>query len=186
MTSDFSKITIHMVSSLDGFIAKKDNSISWFETSGSYDKGIDEEDHEAFLKTIDCYVMGSKTYEHAIKLSANYGWPYGDKPTFVLTNRKLSADKPNIEFHSGDMHKFVNEKLRPFYKNIWVAGGSEVVKDFIRESLADEIRITILPIILGDGLHLFNHIGNEIALHLKDSKAYKTGIVELCYEIQNN
>lgn len=171
-----------MVSSLDGLIAKKDNSISWFETSDTYDKGVDGEDPEEFLKTIDCYVMGSKTYELALELSKEHGWAYGDKPTTVLTNRKLQSDKQNIEFCSGDLNKFVNERLKLKYKNVWVVGGSSLIKDIIQLKLADEIRVSILPIILGDGLPFFDHIGQEQALHLKHTKAYKNGMVELCYE----
>jgi len=177
------RITIHMVSSLDGIIAKKDNSVSWFETSDIYDKGVDGEDPEEFLKTIDCYVMGSRTYELALELSKEYGWAYGDKPTIVLTNRNLTTDRQNIEFCSGDLRKFVIERLKPNYKNAWVVGGSSLTKDFIRLKLADEIRISILPIILGEGLLFFDHVGQEQALHLKDTKAYKNGMVELCYEL---
>ena len=92
------RLTIHMVSSLDGVIAKKDNSVSWFETSSNYEKGVSGQDPEAFLKTIDCYVMGSRTYEHALELSKSYGWAYGDKPTFVVTSRKLPMERQNIEF----------------------------------------------------------------------------------------
>jgi len=87
-----------MVASLDGMIAKKDNSISWFETSNTYDKGVAPENAEDFLKTIDCYVMGSHTYELALALSKKYGWAYGDKPTIVLTTRTLPKEHENIEF----------------------------------------------------------------------------------------
>jgi dihydrofolate reductase len=76
------KITLHMVSSLDGFIAKKDDSVSWLESSGRvYEPGasISEEEIAVFLKSVDCYVMGSRTYEHALEL----GWPYGDTPVVV-------------------------------------------------------------------------------------------------------
>jgi hypothetical protein len=68
-----------MVSSLDGIIAKKDNSISCFETAGHYEKGVTVTEHNAgeFLKAIDCYVMGARTYEHALELSKTYGWVYG-------------------------------------------------------------------------------------------------------------
>ena len=173
-----------MVSSLDGIIAKKDNSISWFETSDNYDKGVDGEKPEEFLKTIDCYVMGSKTYELALELSKDYGWAYGDKPTTVLTNRNLQTDRQNIEFYSGDLNKFVNGYLKQKYENVWVVGGSMLTRDFIRLKLVDEIRVSILPIILGDGLPFFDHIGQEQALHLKETKAYKSGMVELCYEIK--
>ena len=173
-----------MVSSLDGMIAKTDNSVSWFETTDNYEKGITGEDAGEFLKTIDCYVMGSRTYEHALELSKSYGWVYGDVPTIVLTKRKLPIERPNIEIYSGDLNKLVNERLKPNYKNVWVVGGTALVKDFIRLKLADEIRVTILPIILGEGLLFFDHVGREQALHLKDVTAYKNGMVELWYEIR--
>ena len=173
-----------MVSSLDGIIGKKDNSISWFETSDNYEKGVTEQNAEEFLKTIDCYVMGSRTYEHALELSKSYGWAYGDVPTIVLTHRNLPIDRQNIETYSGDLNKLVNERLKPKYKNVWVVGGAMLAKDFIRLNLADEIRQSIIPIILGDGTPFFDHIGQEQALHLKDVTAYKSGMVELCYEIK--
>lgn len=185
MTTDAPRVTVHMVSSLDGFIAKKDGSISWLETSDTYEKGVTEENAEEFMKTIDCFVMGSRTYEHALKLSVNFGWPYGDVPTFVLTSRDLPADRKSIEFYSGDLKKFVNDRLKPNYRSIWLVGGAAVVKDFIRLGLVDEIRQTILPIILGDGTPFFDHIAQEHALHLKDVTAYKNGMVELWYEVRN-
>jgi dihydrofolate reductase len=106
MTAGAFKITIHMVSSLDGIIAKKDNSVSWFETADNYENGatLTEQDAEEFLKTIDCYVMGSRTYEHALELSKSYGWAYGDVPTIVVTHRNLPIERPNIEIYSGDLN----------------------------------------------------------------------------------
>jgi len=178
------KVTIHMVSSLDGIIAKKDNSVLWFETSDYYEKGVTEQNTEEFLKTIDCYLMGARTYEHALELSKSYGWAYGDVPTIVVTRRNLPIERQNIEIYSGDLNKLVNERLKPNYKNVWLVGGAMLVKDFIRLKLADEIRLSVMPIILGDGTLFFDHIGQEQALHLKDVTAYKSGMVELCYEIR--
>ena len=80
------RLTLHVVSSLDGFIARKDNSVSWLDVQGSvYEAGvsISEEEAASFVKAIDCYVLGSRTYEHALEL----GWPYGDTPTIVVTGR---------------------------------------------------------------------------------------------------
>jgi len=184
MTANSFKVTLHIVSSLDGIIAKKDNSVSWFETKDHYDKGTTGQDAEEFLKTIDCYVMGSKTYEHALELSKSYGWAYGDKPTIVLSGRKMPLDRPNIEFYSGDLNILINERLKPKYNNVWVVGGAILARDFIRLKLADEIRISVLPIILGEGTLFFDHREGEQALHLKDVTAYKSGMVELWYEIE--
>lgn len=167
-----------MVSSLDGIIAKKDNSVSWFEISDSYEKGIPGQNPEEFLKTIDCYVMGARTYEHALELSKSYGWAYGDIPTIVITHRKLPVERPNIKFYSGDLDKLLSEQLKPNYKNVWLVGGAALAKDFIHLKLADEIRLSILPIILGDGTPFFDHLEQERLLHLKDVTAFNNGMVE--------
>ena len=175
-----------MVASLDGFIAKKDNSVSWFDTADYYEKGVDltQQATQEFLQTIDCYVMGSRTYEHALELSKSYGWAYGDIPTIVLTHRSLPLERTNIDFYSGDLTKLVREQLTSSYKNIWLVGGARLAKEFIRLQLADEIRLSILPILLGEGVRLFDSMGAEQALHLKAVTAYKSGLVELGYELR--
>lgn len=175
-----------MVSSLDGYIAKNDNSVSWFETTDVYEKGaiVTPKAAAEFLKTIDCYVMGARTYEHAVELSKAYGWAYGDTPTIVLTHKDLPAERLNIEFYSGDLDTLVNERLKPRCQNVWLVGGAILAKDFIRLKLADEIRLSILPIILGGGKLFFEQLGLEQALHLQNVTAYKNGMVELCYEIK--
>ncbi len=173
-----------MVSSLDGMIAKKDNSVSWFETSDHYEKGVSEQNPEEFLKSIDCYIMGSRTYEHALELSGSYGWAYGNTPTIVITSRTLPVERPDIEFYSGDLIKLVNERLKPVYKTAWLVGGAVLAKDFLRLNLADEIRLSVMPIILGEGTRFLDQLGKEQALHLKNVTAYKSGMVELYYEIK--
>lgn len=171
-----------MVSSLDGFIAKKDGSVSWLHSKDNYEKGktLSEEEIEAYLKSIDCYVMGSRTYEHALEL----GWPYGEVPVIVLTHRNLTSDRENVEFYSGDLDKLINDQLKPNYQYIWMVGGAMATKEFIRLGLADEIILSIMPIILGDGTLFFDYIGLEQDLHLKDVIAYKDGMVELSYELK--
>ena len=184
MTTNTFTLTIHMVSSVDGMIAKNDNSVSWFETTDHYEKGAGEPDAVAFLKTIDCYVMGARTYEHALELSKSYGWAYGDTPTIVVSHRALPIERPNVEIYSGDLHQLVDERLKPNFKNVWLVGGPALAKDFIRLHLVDKIRVSVLPVILGEGKPFFDHIGQEQALHLEDVTAYKSGMVELCYEIK--
>lgn len=170
-----------MVASLDGFIEKKGRDVSWMESSDVYEAGVTlgQEEIEEFIKSIDCYVMGSRTYELALDL----GWPYGDVPVIVLTHRDLPADRNTVEFYSGDLNVLVNDRLKPEYRNIWLVGGAMLTREFIRLKLADDIRITIVPVILGDGTLFFNFIGQEVPLHLKDITAYKNGMIELWYEI---
>ncbi len=173
-----------MVTSLDGFIAKKDNSVGWFETTSPYEKGEEWQGPGDFMKSVDCYVMGAGTYEHAFELSKEYYWAYGDTPTLVVTHRDLPKVKPHIEFYAGNLHTLVGERLRPRYKNIWVVGGAALANEFLRLGLADELRLAILPILLGEGLPFFDGAGKENNLRLLDVKAYNTGLVELHYEIK--
>src|SRR5581483_1803284 len=126
MANTDSRVTIHMAASLDGFIARKDGSVDWLETSDEFADGVtmDPEFVETFLKTIECYVMGSRTYETALNFEAKgFGWPYGDKPTFVLTSRDLPRTRQTVEFYSGDLVQLVNERLRPTFRSIWFVGG---------------------------------------------------------------
>lgn len=182
--TETSKVTIHMVSSLDGIIAKKDNSVSWFESTDRFEQGVTGEDAEAFMKTIDCFVMGARTYEHALSLSKDFGWAYGDVPVIVVSHKDLPIERSTIEIYSGDLGKLVNDRLKPKYRNTWIAGGAVLAKEFIRLQLADEIRLSIMPIILGDGLLFLDQLGLEQSLHLKNVTAYKNGMVELWYEIR--
>ena len=169
-----------MVSSLDGFIAKKDNSVSWLEGAGSvYEAGVSMSEEEAttFVQAIDCYVLGSRTYEHALEL----GWPYGDTPTVVVTGREWRSARKSVEFYSGDLKNLVYGKLSPRYRNIWLVGGAMLCRRFLELGLVDEIRLTIAPVLLGEGLRLFGDSPTEEQWNLKDVVAYKNGFVELTY-----
>ena len=187
MENTDSRVTIHMAASLDGFIARRDGSVDWLETSDRFVGGetMDPGFVAAFLETIDCYVMGSRTYETALSFEAKgLGWSYGDKPTFVLTRRELPRTRETVEFYSGDLARLVNGRLRPAFHTIWLVGGAVVSSECLRLGLADEVRYSILPILIGDGIPFFDKLERDIALHLAEVKAYETGMVELRYEVQ--
>ena len=186
MPSADARITIHMAASLDGFIARRDGRVDWLETSDEFAAGetMDPAAVEGFLKTIDCYVMGSRTYETALRFeSQGLGWAYGNTPTFVLTSRTLLRTRESVEFHSGDLTEFVNTRLRPAYRTIWFVGGSGVAAECLRLGLADEVRYSILPILIGEGISFFEKLDRDVALHLLEVKAYRNGMVELRYEV---
>jgi dihydrofolate reductase len=187
MANGDSRVTIHMAASLDGFIARRDGSVDWLETSDDFASGdaLDPRSVEAFLQTIDCYVMGSRTYETALRFEAQgSGWAYGDKPTFVLTTRDLPRTRESIEFCSGDLERLVNGRLRPTFRSIWVVGGGVVSGDCLRLGLADELICSILPIVIGEGISFFERLDRDVALHLEGVKAYKNGVVELRYQVR--
>jgi dihydrofolate reductase len=182
-----SRVTVHMAASLDGFIARKDGRVDWMETADEFTGGetLAPDFVEAFLKTIDCYVMGSRTYETAVNFEAKgFGWAYGDKPAFVLTSRDLPRTRDSVKFHCGDLAQFVNGRLRPEFRSIWFVGGGVVSGECLRLGLVDEVRYSILPILIGDGVPFFEKLDRDAALHLMEVKAYQSGMVALRYEVR--
>lgn len=182
-----SRVTIHMVASLDGFIARKDGSVDWLETADSFEDGetLEPSYVQEFLKSIDCYVMGSRTYETALGFEAKgFGWAYGETPTFVLTSRTLPKTRESVAFFSGDLGQLVNEQLRPNYRNIWIAGGGAVAGECLRRGLAEEVRCTIAPVMIGDGIPFCAGLDKDVALHLMEVKAYKSALVALRHEVR--
>src|SRR5262249_53464186 len=152
MASPDSRVTIHMAASLDGFIARKDGRVDWLETADEFADGdtMDPGFVEAFFKTIEWYVIGSGTSETALRFEGQgFGWSYGNKPTFVLTRRDLPRTRDSVEFHSGDLAQFVSGQLRPKFRSIWFVGGGAVSGECLRLGLADEVRYSILPILIG-------------------------------------
>ncbi len=187
MANTESTVTIHMAASLDGFIARKDGSVDWLETADEFADGetMDPGFVEAFLKSIDCYVMGSRTYETALSFEGKgFGWAYGDKPVFVLTSRHLPRTRDTVGFHAGDLGQFVNERLRPAFRSIWFVGGGRLCGDCLRLGLADEVRYSVLPVLIGEGIRFFEQLDQDVALHLLEVKGYQSGTVALRYEVR--
>lgn len=176
-----------MAASLDGFIARQDGRTDWLETSDEYSDGeeMDSEFVRAFLSTIDCYVMGSRTYETALGFeSRGLGWAYGEKPVFVLTTRHLPKVRDTIEFVSGDLEHLINQRLKPRYASIWVVGGAVVAGETLRRELADEVRYSVVPVVIGEGISFFEALGRDVPLHLLEVKAYKSGMIALRHEVK--
>jgi dihydrofolate reductase len=187
MDTPTSRVTIHMAASLDGFIAGAGGRIDWMETADHFAGGatMTPEFIAAFLKSIDCYVMGSRTYETAMNFAATgHGWAYGDTPTVVLTSRALPRIRETVEFYSGDLAQLLDERLRPRYRSIWVAGGAAVAAECLRRRLADEVRCSVLPIAIGAGVSFFAGLDRDVPLHLVQVDAYESGLVALRYELK--
>ena len=118
MSNADSRITIHMAASLDGFIARADGRTDWMETSDTYEGGVEMDPAfiQAFLKSIDCYVMGSRTYETALAFEAKgLGWAYGDKPAGDFKGpRKEYGDRPKRSFGDKPKGDFSDRPKRPY------------------------------------------------------------------------
>ncbi len=181
MTTISSILTIHMLCSLDGYVTKKDGSVDWMNTGSQYPKGeeLTENEIQEFLESVDCYVMGSRTYEHALEL----GWPYGETPVYVFSNGNLQDERAQVKFLSGDVKEVVEKGIKSVHKNIWMVGGPDLVSQFFYAGLADELVITYVPVLLGEGLPFFSKIAADIRLETLGTRAFKDGMVEIRYRV---
>src|ERR1044071_8051242 len=187
MEGEESRVTIHMAASLDGFIARRDGSVAWLETADHFERGValTPESVGMFLRSIDCYVMGSRTYETALNFETKgLGWSYGDKPTFVLTRRTLPKKRSSVEFLSGALQHLMDEKLKTRFRSIWFVGGGELAAERLSLGIAEEVRYSIVPMVIGDGISVFQGLNRDVALHLVETTAYTSGIVALRYEVR--
>jgi dihydrofolate reductase len=98
-----------------------------------------------------------------------------------VTGREWPSAKKSVEFYSGDLKTLVDEKLTPQYRNIWLVGGAMLCHRFLELGLVDKIVLTIAPVLLGEGLRLFEGPLTEQGWNLKNVVAYKNGFVELSY-----
>lgn len=164
--------------SLDGFLATNDDDLSWLsvvEKEGE-DYGYDE-----FNKTVDTYIVGRKTYETVLKLTGGKFPPFEQHKCYIITRQERNNDN-GVTFYNGNIKELITRLKSENGKNIYCDGGAEIVKLLMEENLIDEFRISIIPIILGDGKRLFK--GGTPMMNLKalPSKQYASGLVHLRYE----
>jgi dihydrofolate reductase len=165
-----SKIILYIATSLDGYIAREDESIDWLPESA-------KSGYDAFYKSIDTVIMGKTTYDQVLTFGE---YPYKDKKSFVFTTTTQTKDE-NVEFVS-DVNKFVKDDFPGVGKNIWLVGGAQIIASFLKQKVVDEIIITIIPVLLGRGIPLFKNIENDTKLELIKTKKY-IQLVDLHYKV---
>jgi len=143
------KIIFYVAMSSDGFIADKNGGIDWLPTEP--DKN-DEHGYEALLARISTIVMGRKSYEQIVGFGE---WAWKEKTTYVFSFDPLLSVHESIVFVNGDVKSFI-EQLRKEKPNedIWLLGGAELAASFAKEGLIDECIITVIPVLLKEGIFL--------------------------------
>ena len=179
MEENTPRIKLYIATSLDGFIAREDESIDWltkYENNPETDYGYSE-----FYESIGTVLMGRKTYEQVLGFG---DWPYGEKKAYVFTRQEepLRREK-NVEFISGDIGEFARQLKENTEEDIWLVGGSQLIKVFLEQNLVQDLIIFVVPIILGSGIPLFDQIQKEIGLKLINTERYESGLVRMEYEI---
>ena len=174
------KITLYIAASVDGYIADEEGGVDWleeFQTESDGDEDV--EGFSEFFETVDCLVMGSATYEQVIDFGE---WPYGNKPTYVFTHRSLSPATEAVQFVDDEIADLVPE-IRQQYNHIWLVGGAQLAQSFLQRREIDVIRLSFIPILLGEGIPLFSGEYDGQRLNLVDTTTHGSGIVEHHYEV---
>lgn len=170
-------LVLFIASSLDGYIATKDESLEWlYNVEGEGDNGFSE-----FYDKVDSILMGKRTYDWVINQDLKE-FPYKDKECYVFT-RSFTENTEDVKFVNGDVTSFVNKLKRKDGKNIWIVGGGELLHSFIKEKLVDELIITVAPILLGNGIPLFKEGDYQLNLSLKEMRKFNQ-FIELHYEVK--
>jgi len=173
-----------MATSLDGFIARKDHDIDWLNEANALVPPGEDCGYQDFMDSVDVLIMGRRTYEKVLSFGE---WPYGDKPVIVLSSNSLSFPLhiPDSVTHSSEKPEALLARLSvQGVEHVYVDGGS-VVQSFLTAGLIDEVTLTIIPILLGDGIRLFGRIEKDIHLSHVRTKAFDFGFVQTTYAIQN-
>lgn len=170
---------LYIACSLDGFIAKPDGNLDWLTSVPDPQTG--DYGYAALLERINTIIMGRKTYDIVLGLSAE--WFYDGFNTYVVTtNENLEIKSPDTCLLTENIKGFVEELKRTSEKDIWLVGGGELNTMFINEGLLDEMIITIIPKMIGDGIRLFAGHPAETSWRLISTQSFDTGLVNLTYE----
>lgn len=173
------RVKLYIACSLDGYIAREDGSIDWlteYENNSETDYG-----YSKFYASIGTVIMGRKTYEQVLGFG---DWPYAEKKTYIFTRQSepLHREK-NVEFISGDVGEFTRRLKENTDENIWLVGGSQLIRAFLEKDLVEDMIVFIVPIILGSGIPLFDRIGKEIRLKMINIERYESGLVGIEYNL---
>lgn len=167
---------VYIATSLDGYIAKPGDDLSFLSIVSQ--EGEDY-GYSQFISTVDTVIMGRKTYDWVMKQMPES--PHADKDTYIIT-RTAKPTIGNTKFHTGNPATLVRSLKEKPGKNIFVDGGAEIITELLHENLIDEFYISIIPILLGDGVRLFKNGRPELPLQLVSAKSFEKGLVQLHYQ----
>jgi dihydrofolate reductase len=155
---------VYIATSLDGFIAASDGGLDWLEEIPNPEKN--DFGYAEFMRGIDAIVMGRKTFEKVLTFGA---WSY-DKPVFVPSKSKITIPdelEDKVEIITGNPRKLINQLKAKGHQNLYIDGGV-TIQGFLEEDLIDEMIITKVPVLLGNGIPLFDNLTRK--LHFKHEK----------------
>ena len=174
-------VILYTAVSIDGFIARENGDVDWLPSSDN----INNDDHEyaSFYQSIDTTLMGRKTYQQILSFDCDF--PYPDKINYVFTHEPQESNQ-FVHFVNDDVNGFVNRLKEQAGQDIWLIGGRQLNATLLNAHLIDELILTIIPIILGKGIHLFGVEAIEQHFEYVNTKTLPNGYVQIRYTKQSN
>lgn len=169
------KLILYIAMSLDGYIATSDDGLEFLNLVQQEGEDYGYND---FVNSIDTVIIGRRTYDKIVSLGVPY--PLSDKTTYVVTHQK-NLHNGHAIFYNGDLQSLVNALKSEKGKNIYCDGGAKLVEELLKDDLIDEFYISIIPVLLGNGIKLFRPIDRETKLRLISSRSFEKGLVQLHY-----
>ena len=171
---------VYIAQSLDGYIAGPNGELDWLEEIENPEQS--DFGFAAFMDTIDALVMGRNTFEKVLSFGM---WTY-EKPVFVASS-SLPSLPSSVEGKAfllkgvpKDMVTTLHEKG---YKNLYIDGGA-VIQSFLNEDLIDELIVTTVPVLLGEGIPLFGSLPRQAKLKLIGSEVLLNQLVKTHYRVE--
>jgi dihydrofolate reductase len=169
------KIIYGVGTSLDGYIARVDGALDFLHLRPSnYSMG-------PFFKTIDVGLMGRKTYEAGVRMSGGKFQSHGLR-CYIFSRLLPEGERDGATFVREEPRRFVEELRKKKGKDIWLAGGGELAREFLKEDLVDEIYLGIVPVLIGGGIPLFAAGFPQREFTLTENKTYSGDLIALRYE----
>lgn len=172
------KLSLFIAMSLDGYIAKPNDDLSFLKI---VEKEGEDYGYAEFTSTIDTLIIGRKTYDWVAREIGSAHYDNGDRDVYVITR----SDRPSVgrtRFYNGDLSVLVQQLKSSEGKNIYCDGGAEVIAELLKNDLIDEMVISVIPILVGEGIRLFKDGRPEQLLELVSAKTFDTGLVQLRYK----
>lgn len=179
MTSN-RKVILFIATSLDGYIAKSNDDLSFLSIvqQEGEDYGYDD-----FVNSVDTVILGRKTYDWIMTQVPEF--PHVDKDSYIIT-RIPRPGKGRINFYTGDLKELVLRLKSEQGKNIFIDGGAEIVNELLKQKLIDELIISVIPILIGNGTRLFKDGRPEQKLKFVDVRKFDTGLLQVHYKCTDN
>jgi len=158
--------------SLDGYIARPDGSVDFLFMPKDYSMG-------PFFKTIDTCVLGRKTYDDSLKMGGSFS---GSMKNYAFSKTQPPGERNNVIFTNESPVAVIAAIRKQPGKHIWLMGGGELIRDFLKEDLVDELHLGVVPVLIGEGIPLFPSGFPQREFDLVENKSYSQGMIALKYK----